>query len=702
MASLADVFVQVRPDTDKFEPDLRKKLDRVDARKSGDAVGRSFGSGLLGTVGRTVGLIGGLFAGAQVVGLFGDAIGEAREAAQVTRITENAIRATGGAAKVSAADVGALATAISNKTGIDDEAVQSASNLLLTFKNVRNEAGEGARIFDRATAAAMDLSAAGFGSAEGASKMLGKALNDPIKGIAALGRAGVTFTAEQKEQIKALVETGDVLSAQKIIMQEVESQVGGAAEAAADPMQRLSTIAANAKESIGTALLPYIERAATWLGENLPGAIESAVGWFEGSLVPAVQTAAGWFTENLLPPLQSFGDFITGTVVPAIRELADWIGRNSAVILPLVAGLAAGVVVFQTIVAVTRVWTAVQAALNVVMALNPIGLVVMAIAALVAGIVVAYQRSETFRNVVQGVWRAVGDAVRTVVDWWTNTAMPAIQRFWDNLTGGFTRVKDSIVAAWDGIKDGAGAAWSWIDERVIEPFRRGVERIKGFLDGIKDAWSGVKGAFGAFFDGGGGGGGAAGGGKGGAAFPLPRGTYRVGGGLNSYPGHTGQDFPVPTGTPVYAAISGLARSIDLGGRSYGKYVRIAGANGLESISAHLSGAIANGFVRAGQLIGFSGSSGNSTGPHLHQEFRQDGRVLDPRRYLMFDRGGWLMPGTTVAVNKTGRPERVLTADQEEALSRPSVSYTIVAPPAEMLAELRAAQRLDALRYRTVG
>jgi hypothetical protein len=100
--------------------------------------------------------------------------------------------------------VGDLATAISNKTGVDDEAIQSASNLLLTFTKVRNEVGKGNDVFDQATQAAVDMAAVLGGDASSQAKLLGKALNDPIKGLSALSRAGVSFTAEQKEQIKTL------------------------------------------------------------------------------------------------------------------------------------------------------------------------------------------------------------------------------------------------------------------------------------------------------------------------------------------------------------------------------------------------------------------------------------------------------------------------------------------------------------------
>ena len=182
---------------------------------SGKAFGSAFGGGLkgaLGVAGAAFAVIKGFTAGADFIK---SSIDEGREAQKVGAVSAQIIKATGGAAKVSEKQLGALTTAISNKTGVDDEAIQSGANLLLTFKNVRNEVGKGGAVFDRATAAAADLSAAGFGSISSSSKMLGKALNDPIKGISALSRAGVTFTDQQKKQIKTLTQSGRSFSVRR-------------------------------------------------------------------------------------------------------------------------------------------------------------------------------------------------------------------------------------------------------------------------------------------------------------------------------------------------------------------------------------------------------------------------------------------------------------------------------------------------------
>lgn len=193
-------------------------------------------------------------------GLF--AFNEFNEAQKVAAQTEAAIRSTGKAANVTADEVEDLSGALSEKAAVDDELIQSGANLLLTFTKVRNEVGEGNDIFNQATETALDLSVALGTDMTSASMMLGKALNDPIKGLTTLGRAGVQFTADQKEQIRTLVETGDLLGAQKIILKELETQVGGSAEAQATGYDRAKVAAGNLAEAVGGVLAPAVQIGA--------------------------------------------------------------------------------------------------------------------------------------------------------------------------------------------------------------------------------------------------------------------------------------------------------------------------------------------------------------------------------------------------------------------------------------------------------
>jgi hypothetical protein len=126
------------------------------------------------------------------------------------------------------------AEATARATGIDTNAIKATQAKLLTFKELAASAGELGGEFDRATQAAIDLGAAGFGTAETNAVALGKALNDPIKGITALSRSGVTFTEVEQERIKTLVASNKVSEAQILILEAIETQVGGTALATAN------------------------------------------------------------------------------------------------------------------------------------------------------------------------------------------------------------------------------------------------------------------------------------------------------------------------------------------------------------------------------------------------------------------------------------------------------------------------------------
>jgi phage-related minor tail protein len=119
---------------------------------------------------------------------------------------------------------------LSSLTVIEDDAITSAQALLLTFTKI------GGDIFPQAIRAAADMSTALGTDLQGAVTQLGKALNDPLKGITALGRAGVQFSESQKAMIEALVETGRVADAQRLILGELETQFGGSAVAARDTL----------------------------------------------------------------------------------------------------------------------------------------------------------------------------------------------------------------------------------------------------------------------------------------------------------------------------------------------------------------------------------------------------------------------------------------------------------------------------------
>lgn len=177
--------------------------------------------------------------------------------------TISVIRSTGGAANVSANEVNQLADSLERTTASESETIREGANLLLTFKNIRNEAGDGNDIFNQTVKAMVDVGRAMGTDASGAAIQLGKALNDPVAGIAALTRVGITFTDQQKEQIRALTESGDLLSAQKIILAELESQFGGSGAAFAETYAGKVLLVQNAygdiQERLTSGLMPTLK-----------------------------------------------------------------------------------------------------------------------------------------------------------------------------------------------------------------------------------------------------------------------------------------------------------------------------------------------------------------------------------------------------------------------------------------------------------
>lgn len=141
--------------------------------------------------------------------------------------TNALLRATGEAVGYSAKELSEFAKQRDLATLGDKESILDAINALQTFKSVQGET------FKRAIVNAQNLAAVFGGDVKSQAISLGKALEDPIKGINALSRSGVSFTAGQKELIKSLVESNKVLDAQSIILKEIEGQVGGTAEAEA-------------------------------------------------------------------------------------------------------------------------------------------------------------------------------------------------------------------------------------------------------------------------------------------------------------------------------------------------------------------------------------------------------------------------------------------------------------------------------------
>lgn len=188
-------------------------------------------------------------------GVVSESLHEFDDANKVAAQTNAVLESTGHAAGLTAKDIASLATSLSRVTLYQDEVVQSAENMLLTFTNITKDT------FPRATRAVLDMSTALGQDLQSSAIQLGKALNNPIEGVAALQRVGVSFNNAQQEMIATMVKSGHTLEAQDFILKEIEREFGNSAQSAYEAASSVEKLQKNYKdleEDIGRGLTPAI------------------------------------------------------------------------------------------------------------------------------------------------------------------------------------------------------------------------------------------------------------------------------------------------------------------------------------------------------------------------------------------------------------------------------------------------------------
>lgn len=240
--------------------------------------------------------------------------------------------------------------------------------------------------------------------------------------------------------------------------------------------------ATNNMEQAQAALGAAIEPVTTAWNNMKAGAMQ----WVADVGLPALQTGWQWILDNIPAVIAIIGVLTTA-----------WLTFGGAQML---------VDTWNKIVAAS------QAALNAVMNANPIGLIVMAVAALVAGFLLLWENCEGFRNFFIGLWEgivaAVSGAVEAIVGFFTNL-WADIQAIWEVVATWFDEyviqpIVGFFTGLWEGISTGFQEAWdfvsgiweavaTWFDETVIQPV---ANFFSGMWDGLKNgasaAWDGIK------------------------------------------------------------------------------------------------------------------------------------------------------------------------------------------------------------------
>lgn len=337
-----------------------------------------------------------------------------------------ALTSMGNVAGRTSAQLVASADAMEMRSLFDAEVIltQVTANLL-TFGNVAGEQ------FDRAQQAAIDMATRLGGEPQAAAISLGKALNDPVKGITALTRVGVQFTEAQKAQIAAMQAVGNIAGAQGVILAEVERQFSGAAQAAADttPWRQAEVAIGQAGDKIGAAILPIIPPVVDAIVAlanaftSLPAPLQEAT-----LIVAAVAVAAG-------PVLVALGGLVS--IAPA---LAAAFGVIKIAALALMA--------------------------------NP---VILAFALVVTGIYLAWQNWDKIEPIVRRMYQGVKTWLidkLTVVFTWLREKIQAV-------TGYFFDMYDAVVGnsyVPDMVSE-IGAEFSRLQSLMVDPAQKATQSV---------------------------------------------------------------------------------------------------------------------------------------------------------------------------------------------------------------------------------
>ncbi len=255
------------------------------------------------------------------------------------------LKSTGNTVGLTRKELLGLSTDLMGKSLFDDDAITQAQSVLLTFTNIKGA------VYKDALPAITDLATKMGGDLQGATVQVGKALNDPIKGITALQRVGVSFSESQKATIKSLVETGQTAKAQQMILKELGTEFGGSAEAASKAGTGGWTVLKNKfdniRESIGGLLsqgagagLPILntlvdqgQKAVDWVSAHLDG-IKEAFRPLKEALQPLIDTFQSLWA-------QQYGNGEAGDVLATVFNRIGTVIRVISPVIKIAATLLA-------------------------------------------------------------------------------------------------------------------------------------------------------------------------------------------------------------------------------------------------------------------------------------------------------------------------------------------------------------------------
>ena len=247
------------------------------------------------------------------------------------------------------------------------------------------------------------------------------------------------------------------------------------------------------------------------LGEIIEPIKTTFVNGMAGMLTSAAEFISGFDVEGIKASINDAFTFINGTVFPAIKTGIQWFIDNKDLVIGGLAAIVAGIAAFeivsivQTAVSAFKAFqsataglTLAQKALNLVMKMNPIGLVTSLIVGLVAGFIYLWNNCEGFRQFWVGLWENIKTVISGAWDNIKKFVSDAVGNVRNKISSVFYTVKDIVSSVWDGIKTKISGAWDSIVSGVTDKINAVKSKITSVFYRVKttvtSVWDGIKSA----------------------------------------------------------------------------------------------------------------------------------------------------------------------------------------------------------------
>lgn len=393
-----------------------------------------------------------------------------------------------GVDKKAAKSTMAVATALQKQGVIGDEVTLSGAQQLATYAKMPKTVNTLLPAMNNLLVQQKGYNASAE-DAQGIANLFGKAM---MGQVGALKRVGISFSDAQAEILKTGTEEEKAAVLAEVVTQNVGNMNEEFAKTDAGKIAQAKNTLGDLGEKLGALLLPALGKFADYLSKNVLPKLEKFINYLQNNpgiakfaaALAGILVIGGPLVAALGGLMGAVGGLIKGFVT-VIRVVNMF---RTSLVLMKVASVAATVA--------QKAMAAAQWLLNAAMSANPIGLIIIGIAALIAIVALLWKKSKTFREFIMkmwqtiktkllAIWNTLKTAALTVWNGIKNNIINPIKNAWKTVKDKFTALKTWLKEKWEGIKTTAKEVWNGIKKKITAPITAAKDALKKIIKKIK-------------------------------------------------------------------------------------------------------------------------------------------------------------------------------------------------------------------------